>query len=231
MRSWFVPMPLIRAPSVVEEAAQALDVRLAGRVQDHGLALGQHRGHHRVLGAGHAHLVEEDLGAAEAAVERQVERRAGRDARAQLAQREQVGVEPPPPDPVAAGRRQHGLARPREQPRRQQHRAAELRHHRGVGVAALEVARVQAHRAVVVHVHPHAQVAEPFEQRGHVPDAGHVVDHYLARDEQAGREHGQGLVLVAGRRHRPPQGMAALHQEAISGHVSLLVNTNRARGH
>ncbi len=51
------------------------------------------------------------------------------------------------------------------------------------------------------------------------------------RDEQAGREHGQGLVLVAGRRHRPPQGMAALHQEAISGHVSLLVNTNRACGH
>ena len=75
------------------------------------------------------------------------------------------------------------------------------------------------------HLHP--QVAKPLEQRGHVPDAGHVVDDYLARDQQAGREHGQGLVLVAGRRHRPPQGMAALHQESISRHVSLLVNTNR----
>ena len=142
-----------------------------------------------------------------------------------------MGVEPPPADSIAAGRRQHGLARPREQPRREQHGAAELRHHRGVGVAALEIARVQAHRAVVVDVHSDPQVAEAFEQRGHVPDAGHVVDHHLSRDQQAGREHGQRLVLVARRRHRPPQGMATLHQEAISGHVSLLVNTNRARGH
>jgi hypothetical protein len=84
---------------------------------------------------------------------------------------------------------------------------------------------------VVVHLHPDAQVAEAFQQRGDVADAGYVVHHDLARDEQAGREHGQGLVLVAGRCHRPPQGVAALHQEAISGHVSLPVNTNRACGH
>src|SRR5919197_697988 len=49
-----------------EEAAEVLDVRLAGGVADHRLAAREHRGHDRVLGAGHARLVEEDVRAAKA---------------------------------------------------------------------------------------------------------------------------------------------------------------------
>ena len=48
-----------------EEAAEILDVRLAGRVADHGLALGEHGGHDDVLGRHHARLVEEDRLAAQ----------------------------------------------------------------------------------------------------------------------------------------------------------------------
>ena len=48
------------APSEVEEPAEILDVRLARRVPDHRLALGDGRSHDRVLGRHHAGLVEED---------------------------------------------------------------------------------------------------------------------------------------------------------------------------
>jgi len=70
--------------------------------------------------------------------------------------------------------------------------------------AVLQVARVQAHRTVIVDRHLHPQVAEPLEQRGHVADPRNVVDDHWARHEQAGREHRKGLVLVSGRGHRPP---------------------------
>ncbi len=43
-----------------EEAAQVLDVRLAGGVAEHRLALRQDGGHDRVLGRHDARLVEED---------------------------------------------------------------------------------------------------------------------------------------------------------------------------
>ena len=41
-------------------------MRLAGGVPDHGLALGEHGCHDRVLGHHHARLVEEDVLAAQA---------------------------------------------------------------------------------------------------------------------------------------------------------------------
>ena len=58
-----------------EEAAEILDVRLAGGVADHRLAGREHGGHDRVLGRHHARLVEEDVLAAQA-----VRRRASRSA-------------------------------------------------------------------------------------------------------------------------------------------------------
>ena len=49
----------------VEEAGEVLHVRLGGGVAQDGAALGGHRGHEGVLGAGDAGLVEEDVGADE----------------------------------------------------------------------------------------------------------------------------------------------------------------------
>ena len=46
------------APEGDEEAAEILDVRLAGGVPEHGLALGEHGCHDRVLGPHHGGLVE-----------------------------------------------------------------------------------------------------------------------------------------------------------------------------
>ncbi len=44
-----------------QEPGQVLHVRLAGGVAEDGPALGRHRGHQGVLGAGDARLVEEDV--------------------------------------------------------------------------------------------------------------------------------------------------------------------------
>ena len=47
-----------------QETAEILDVRLAGRVRDDGLALGEHGGHDGVLGARYRGFVEEHVRAA-----------------------------------------------------------------------------------------------------------------------------------------------------------------------
>ena len=229
MRSWLVPMPPMRAPRVLRKRHRPWTWGSLAAFRTTVVALREHRGHHRVLGGGHAHLVEEDLGAPEAAVEREAQRGPRLDPRSELAEREEVRVDAPPSDPIATRSGQGGPARPREQAGRQQHRAAELRHHGRIGIAGLEAARVETHRAPILDGDLHAQVAEPFQQRGHVPDAGDVVDDHLAPREQAGREHGQGLVLVAGRRDRPAQGMAALHQEPVSGHARVLTADHHNR--
>ncbi len=64
-----------------EEAAEVLDVRLAGGVPDHRLALGEHGGHDDVLGRHHARLVEEDRLAAQPRRAHLVARRRSRSRR------------------------------------------------------------------------------------------------------------------------------------------------------
>src|SRR5688572_28912026 len=48
-----------------QAAGQILNMRLAGGVPQHGASLGHDRRHQRVLGAGHAWLIEEDVVAPE----------------------------------------------------------------------------------------------------------------------------------------------------------------------
>jgi hypothetical protein len=50
-------------PHLVEDAAELLDLGLARAVDEGRAALGERRGHHQVLGAGHGGHVEIDLGA------------------------------------------------------------------------------------------------------------------------------------------------------------------------
>jgi hypothetical protein len=57
---------LDRRPHRDQQVGEVLHLGLAGRVAQDGLAVGQARGHHHVLGAGHGDGVEADLGALEA---------------------------------------------------------------------------------------------------------------------------------------------------------------------
>src|SRR5687768_18563429 len=52
-------------PEAVEHTAEVLYVRLGGGVVNSSLAFGEYRGKYRLLGAGYARFVEEDVGAAQ----------------------------------------------------------------------------------------------------------------------------------------------------------------------
>ena len=88
-----------------QAAGEVLHVRLAGGVAQDRASLGRHRRHERVLGAGDARLVEEDVGADEA-LGLELVAVAHVDRGAELLQRQEVGIDPAPADDVAARRRQ-----------------------------------------------------------------------------------------------------------------------------
>ena len=99
-------MPSMRAPMRAREVREVLDVRLAGGVAQDRRALGRDRGHERVLGAGDARLVEEDVGAAQAAARGTRYASSSSNVGAELLEREEVRVDAAPADDVAARRRQ-----------------------------------------------------------------------------------------------------------------------------
>ena len=107
-----------------EEAAEVLDMRLAGGVADHRLALGEHGRHDDVLGRHHARLVEEDRLAAQPR-RAHLEAAVDLDLDAELGEAVDVRVEPAPPDHVAAGRRHGRAAEAREQRAGEQERGAD----------------------------------------------------------------------------------------------------------
>jgi hypothetical protein len=213
----------------VEEAAQALDVRLAGRVQIT-VRPSASTAAITVFSVPVTLISSRKTSVPGSGPRASGGRRAGRDARAQLAQREQVCR-------AAAGR--SGRRRAAAAPPAPSARAgpAPTARSRGagditaVGISALEIARVQARTVPWSSTSTRtprwrspSSNALTSRMRGTLSTTtGPAMSRQAA---STGRP-----VLVAGRRHRPPQGVAALHQEAISGHVSLLVNTNRARGH
>ena len=190
-----------------EEAAEILDVRLAGRVPDHGLAGSEHGGHDRVLGRHHARLVEEDVVAPQAAGRLQLVMHLPElDLCAQPRERVDVRIETAPPDHVAARRRDGRAPEPREQrageQERRAHACAELR----VELVPGHVRRMDAH---LVRAGPRdlgAELVEQVEHRLHVADARHVRErHRLARQQRRGQDR-QRAVLVAGRLDGSAQG-------------------------
>ncbi len=216
--SAFVPMPWILRAHRVQRVAEALDVRLAGRVEEARLPVGEHRGHHRVLGRGHARLVEEDLGALEAARQDQpVVVVAQLDLGAELAQREHVRVDPAPADLVPARAGEHGFAAAGQERGREQERAADARRERGIRRAAREARRIDAHRAVADARDVRAEATHGFQQCLDVPDPGQVLEDDRARHEQRGGDDGQRLVLVAGGPDLPLDGPSAFDRELIAG--------------
>ena len=107
-----------------EEAAEILDVRLAGGVPEHGRPGRQHGGHDGVLGRHHARLVEEDRRPAQAVgahVVAAVQPHLG----AELGERVDVRVEAPAADHVAARRRHARAAEARQQRPGEQERGAD----------------------------------------------------------------------------------------------------------
>ena len=156
-----------------EEAAEILDVRLAGGVPDHRLALGEHGGHDDVLGRHHARLVEEDRLAAQPR-RAHLEAAVDLDLDAELGEPVDVRVEPAPPDHVAAGRRHGRAAEAREQRAGEQERGADA-----AAQLLVELGLVHADG-----VDPDLVLAEPL---GVGADVDQQLDHRLRRRGSAAR--------------------------------------------
>ena len=113
MRS--VPAPLDLRAHGDQEIRQVDHLRFARRVLEHGLALGQRRRHHQVLGAGDGHGVEHQVRAPQAPGARADVAVLDVDVRAHGLQAGDVDVHRSRADGAAARQRDVGLAEAREQ--------------------------------------------------------------------------------------------------------------------
>ena len=105
----------------VQGVTEPLHVRLRGGVQEPGAPVGHRRRHDRRFRASHARLVEKDLRSAESAGELEaVVRVVQGDPGAELTKSQQMSVESPAPDLVAARSRQDGEPGPRQKGRREE---------------------------------------------------------------------------------------------------------------
>ena len=198
-----------------EEAAEILDVRLAGGVADHGLALGEDGGHDGVLGRHHARLVEEDRLAAQAggahlvaAVDRDLGARARRGR-------------------GCAGRAGGGRSRRRPAAARRRGRSA-----RAAGPPSRNEARIrrQSSSSSSVLLTPRgstrtsfspapldvgADVDEQLDHRLDVADPRHVRElHGLGREHARGEDR-QRAVLVPRGAHRAAERAPAFDHEGL----------------
>src|SRR5207302_1668148 len=192
-----------------EESAQILDVRLARRVADHGLAAGENGGHDRVLRPGYARLVEEDVRRAQAVRPHPV-LPVRLDLGAELRERVDVRVEPPPTDHVAAGRRDDRLSVAGEQRPGQQHGGPDPRAELLVELRLRQLGRVDTHLVRAGPVRVRAQVGDQLDHRLDVADPGDVPQHDRLRAEQAGGQDRPRAVRVPGRADRAVQRAGAL---------------------
>ncbi len=109
----------------VQQMAKILDVRLRCRVAQHGRPVGEHRRHDRVLGAGDARLIEEDLGAPQFPAQHELVTQL--DFGTQLLQRIEMRIEAATTDHVATRWWEAKLLGAREQRSSQQDGGADPR--------------------------------------------------------------------------------------------------------
>ena len=215
-----MPIPSIVAPSATRKPAEVLHVRLAGGVAQDGVAGGGDGGHERVLGARHAGLVEEDVGAAEPrGGERDavVERVRG----AEALEREEMRVEAAAADHVAARRGELDVPAPREQRRREQDRRADARAQRRVERRRADGFRVDAQRVAAGPFRVRAGGPHEIDERLEIADARDVVEGDRLIGQQRGRDDRQRGVLVAARANGAAQPVTAFDDELHCGHVLL----------
>ncbi len=196
------PDPLDLRADRDEEAAEILDVRLARGVAEHGLALGEHCGHDRVLGSHDGRLVEVHARPAQP-VGRELVDAVDVDVGAERGERVDVRVETAPADHVAARRRHGHPPEACEQRAGEQERRANLASELGVEVGLAHAARVDADLVRARPLDVGSEVGEQLDHRLDVADARNVRQPHLVRRERARRENRKRAVLVPRRAHRP----------------------------
>ena len=197
-----------------EEAAEVLDVRLAGRIPDHRLALGEHGRHDDVLRGHHARLVEED-GLAAKPGRAHLVAPVDRDLCAELREPVNVRIEAPAPDHVAAGRRHGDPAEASKERTGEQERRPDAAAELLVELRLVDARRIDADVVLGGQLDLGADVREQLDHRLDVADPRHVRQLHRLRCERARGEDRESAVLVPGGADRPAEGPPALDHEGL----------------
>ena len=216
--SVLVPMPSIRAPRVHQEPGQVLHVGLAGGVQHAPCCPGARTAAIIAFSVAVTLASSRKISAPRRPAAQPV-LRVDHAVGAQAAEGQQVRVDAPPPDDVAAGERQLHLAAAREQRPGQQQRRPQAAAEVGVELGGAHAVGAQGERVGALVAHADAEVVEEREHHVHVEDVGHVLEHDLLVGEQAGGQDRQGRVLVAARDDRAGEGAAAPDDQPVLTHV------------
>ena len=187
----------------VEHLAQLLQVGLAGGVVDRREALGHHGGHHDVGRTGHRCFVQQHVGSFQLAAFDH-EKFVGDveiELRTQLLEPEEVGIQPPPADFVAAGFGYVTHAEARQHGADEHHRAAQARAALPVVLRA-EVVEIYFAGAKTVCILRElfdldAHAPQQFDELHDVEDLGNVVHRDPFGGQQRGAEYLQRFVLGA----------------------------------
>ena len=150
----------------------------------------------------------------------------GGDGGAQLLEGEEMRVQTPPADDVAAGRRQRHLAAAGEQRPGQQDRGADPRAELGIEIGGADFLGVDCQRIACFPFGGSADRADQFDQRFGVADARHVFQRDRMLGEQSGGDDRQRGILVAGRLDRPREPVAALNDVLNGRHGRVLPHTS-----
>ena len=195
-----------------QHAAEVLHVWFARRIVQNRLAACRDGGHHRVLGAGDGGFVKEDvcapklLGLEHDALPKLTggtERFEG----------ENVGIEPPSANDIAARRGENGPSGARQQRRREENRGADPGAELGVERIAAHRRRVNHQRAGAGPVRRGAGGAHEPQQALDVPNARDILEgDWLIRQER-GADNWQGGVLVPGGANGAREGAPTLDNE------------------
>ena len=176
----------------------------------------------RVFGGGHAGFVEEHIGAGQArGTEFQPVRRS--DGGAQLLEGEEMGVEAPPADYIAARRRQRHLAAAREQRSGQQDRGADPRAKFRVEISGADFLGMNRKSIALAPFRRSTNRADQFDQGLGVADPRHVPKRYRMLGQQRGGDDRQCRILVARRLDHAGKPVAAFNY-VLDGYQSEVLN-------
>jgi hypothetical protein len=213
----------------VQQLAKVLDVRLRRRISQDRRPLGQRGRHDGILRARHARLVQKDLFPTELAAQHELVTQLHLGP--ELLQRIEMCVQPSATDHVAAGRRQHHLAHPRQHRAGQQDRGTNPGDQVGLERCGVNVSGVQRQRTGARPLEAHAERFEQLEHGMHVPDIRYIRQLDRLIREQRRRHHRQSGVLVPRRPHMAVQDPSAFNYEAAHGwptYTATLPAVNRS---
>ena len=213
-----------------EKAAEVLHVRLARRVDQRGVALGEHRGHHGVLGGGHGRLVHEEAGAGQPVGRAQREVALDLDLGAERGEGVQVRVDAASADDVATRRRHEDLAAAGEQRAGQKDRGTDADAERAIDRRRDVAGGLDAQRVALHPLHVGAGGGDELRHHLDVADARHVLDHALVLGQQARSDDRERAVLVAADLDAARQRRAALDDEEVAERIAWSGGRHRPHG-